>query len=87
MVRNDDDYGDDYDDDDGYGVDYDNDNDDACGDDFNGNDACIILYLTRFVVMNFIVHSIMYSYYALRAMRFSLILCNFVDEIIPIGFH
>ena len=38
------------------------------------DDDDVILYLSRFVVMNFIVHSIMYSYYALRAMRFIFLL-------------
>ena len=41
------------------------------GGDCGGNDDDVYTILSRFVVMNFIVHSIMYSYYALRAMRFN----------------
>ena len=41
------------------------------GDDDDDNNAQILTKIcpARFVVMNFVVHSIMYSYYALRAMR------------------
>ena len=46
--------------------------------DDDNDDVYVILYLSRFVVMNFIVHSIMYSYYALRAMRFNFCKSNLI---------